>query len=127
MCVSFLPFGVVNFERIFLANGSDWQAHLLTGKRGYSKESIWRADWALFALALGLRSGGEGATAPSPPRHPPLPHSGLRLFLSGTVREIFLVKYEYSFSSSVHALYFVYRRLPRSGRETACSARARQQ
>ena len=44
VCVSFCLFGVSNFERGFLANGSDWHAHLLTGKRGYPEESICRAD-----------------------------------------------------------------------------------
>ncbi len=53
-------------------------------------------------ILLGLKQ-----FAPSPPRHFPVPHSGLRLFLSGAVREIFLVKYEYSLSSSVHACHFV--------------------
>jgi len=82
VCVCVCHLEVSNFERGFLDNGWEFWADILNGKRAYAEESKICFFRRLLPIPLGLGSGGEGAIAPSTPRHPPYPRYAASLPVS---------------------------------------------
>lgn len=67
---------VGNFEREYLSNGNDSEAHLWMGKRGYPQESICRADRPPIRLRRARAATAAGGGC-APPCTPPLLSNGI--------------------------------------------------